>query len=131
MESQVDKWSYNRPNNESWNKGLFDTKEEVEKEAIEYAKENNLEEVEIGMCDLLPLPCHVDPDGILEDLQEQYANEAGGEYDSYDLYDNVKEEDKKWLEDEISKIIHSFNERAGIVSDWYTISKIYGLKIKK
>lgn len=126
---QEGKWSFNITKSEFWNKDLFDTKEEAEKAAIEYGKEYGDSEMEVGMCALLPLPCYVDPDDILERLNEQYAEDAGGEYDD-DLYSEVKKEDLNWLEEEMSKVVQEFHKRAGVKSTWYTVTNIYSVKIE-
>lgn len=128
MQMQEGKWSFNISNDEFWNKGLFDTKEEAEKEAVEYGKKYGCSEMEVGMCTLLPLPVYVDPDDILERLNEQYAEDAGGEYDD-DIYEDVKKEDLDWFEEEMSRIVHEFHKRADIKSIWYTVTNIHGIKI--
>ena len=128
MELQEGKWSFNTPNNDFWNHGLFDTKEEAEKEAIKYGKEDECSEMEVGMCTTLSLPDYIDSDDILERLHEQYSEEAGGEYDDY-LYDGVDKKDLEWLEEEMSKVINAFHERAKVKSTWYTVTNIYGVKV--
>ncbi|MDF2510451.1 MAG: hypothetical protein K0S04_317 [Herbinix sp.] len=128
MDLQEGKWSYNRPHDEYWNRGLFDTKEEAEKEAIEYGKECGIPMVEVGECTLLSLPNYIDSDDILEKLQQQYSDEAGGEYED-DLYDDVKKEDLEWLEEQISKVIDAFHERAKVESNWYTVSNVYEVNV--
>lgn len=131
MESQEGKWSFNNLNNEFWNHDQYDTKEEAEAAAIIWAKECGYTEVEVGECTLIPLPNYIDSDTILETLQEQYASEAGGEYDRYDLYDNVKTEDLRWFEEELNIVINAFHERAKIESDWFSVSNVYRLKIQE
>ena len=73
MKMQESKWSFNETDDEFWNKDTFDTKEEAEKAAVEYGKEQGYVDIQVGMCALLPLPSYVDPDDILERLNEQYA----------------------------------------------------------
>ena len=129
MELQEGKWSYNRPNDEVWNCGLFDTREEAVKEAIWYGKEYGYKEMEVGVCTLLPLPCYVDIDDILENLNQQYEEDAGEIYDD-DLYSDVVKEDSDWLEEELSKVIHEFHKRAGVKSKWYTVANIQRVKVE-
>ena len=129
MKMQEGKWSFNISNAEFWNKDLFDTKEEAERAAVEYGKEYGYSEMEVGMSVLLPLPCYVESDDILESLNEQYAEDAGGEYDD-DLYTEVKKEDIDWLEEEMSKIVQEFHKRDGVKSTWYTVTNIYSVKIE-
>lgn len=128
--SKENKWLYNEPNNDFWGNDSLDTKQEAEKEGIKYAKERGYKEIEIGECIPIPLPCYIDTDGIIEELEEQYANEAGGEYDR-ELYSDVTKEDLKWLEEELSKVIQKFNERAKIEPNWYTVTNIYSVKINE
>ncbi len=129
MKMQEGKWSFNETDDEFWNKDTFDTKEEAEKAAVEYGKEQGYTDIQVGMCALLPLPSYVDPDDILERLNEQYAEDAGGEYDD-DLYSEVKKEDLNWLEEEMSKIVHEFHKRAEVKSTWYTVTNVYSVNIE-
>jgi len=129
MNDKEGKWSFNKSDDEYWNNDVFDTKEEAEKAAVEHGKENGYTEIDVGMCAYLPLPCYVDPDDILERLNEQYAEDAGGEYDD-DLYSDVKKEDLDWLEEEMSKVVQEFHKRADIKSIWYTVTNIHSIEIE-
>lgn len=123
MGKQVEEWTFNNPNNDLWLHECFETKEEAIKAAIEYGKENGYKTMEIGKSIPIPLPCYIDAVEIFENLNQQYEDETGGEYEG-DLYENVKQEDLRLLELEISKAIHNFHERAGIKSRWNTITNI-------
>lgn len=123
------KWSYAGPNCEDWNRGVFDTLGEADKEALVYGKERGYTEVLIGRCQMLPLPVCVDSEDILNRLNEQYADEAGSDYEG-DLYEGVSQEDLDWLEEELSKVVQKFHERVNIQSSWYSVLSTSVLEIK-
>lgn len=50
------------------------------------------------------------------------------EYGDY-LYVGVDEEDLKWLDEEMSKIVLAFHESAKVKSTWYTETNIHKMKV--
>ena len=107
-------WSWNEVKEDYWGNGTFETKNK----AIEDAKKSGFTSFYVGECEIIPLRTDVDPDRIMEELDEMYHDESG--CDDY-IYDGVSDEDKKWLEDNLSKLMEEFNERAKIKPRWFRV----------
>lgn len=108
-------WTWNKRNDDNWSHDLFDTKED----AIDDAKNYNYADFYVGEAEIIPLRTDVDSDRIMEELNELYHDESG--CDTY-IYDGVSDEDKKWLEEKLSELMHEFHERAKINPGWYRVS---------
>lgn len=115
-------WSFNELGSDTWCHGTYETEKEAEEAALEYAKENGLKVMRIGRCEGIPLPECIGADEILELLEQQYADKAGEWYYDEYLYEGVSKEDKEWLEEELSKVVRAFHEKAGVKSPWGTVS---------
>lgn len=112
-------WSYNEVNNEDWNKGIFDTREEALKEGLEYAKECGWNELVIGELEELPLPDYIDVEGLLEQLEDQYSCEIS-EYDG-DLYGDVSKDNLEWLQSQLNDLLEQFHNKAEVKSTWFRV----------
>jgi hypothetical protein len=120
-------WAYSHRDDYWDNIEEFKTKEDAEKAAIQYAKEEGYREIYIGQCYVLPIQ-FPNVDNLLEDLEEAYAEEAGAYYDGY-LFDNIQEEDKKILQSDIRKAFEDFYERTVVNTYCYSVKNIYSIKV--
>lgn len=120
------KWMYNDTDNEYWMNEGYDTREEAEAAGISHARESGAKTILIGQTETILLRTDVDADHILEYLNELYTDESRGE--DY-IYESVSDEDKKWLEDELSSLMVKFHKRAGIKPIWYKIINDYEIDI--
>ena len=66
----------------------------------------------------MQLPTSIDSERILFDLDEQYCSETG--CDTY-IYEDVTDEQTKWLEDKLSDLMLEFYARTGLKSNWFTV----------
>jgi len=105
-----------------WDNGTYETKEEVERIALQEAKENGYNIMYIGTCQEYPLPT-IDVENLLYDLNEQYGEEIS-EYDG-DLYDGVVNTDILKLEEELNKVLKEFHIEKNIKSNWFEVVEIY------
>lgn len=123
------KWSYSYSHSkEAWGNELFETRSAAEREALKYAKNNNLNEMYIGLCGYVQLPDCVDVEKILEELNEQYQEDTEGNYEEY-LYLSITKEDFQWLEETLRQVIQQFHRRANIKSEYCIVEKMYTIKI--
>lgn len=111
-------WSWNKDCDGYWENGAFDTREEAIREALTIAQEEGLKEFYVGRCELIPIDTTIDSEDIFWQLDERYGDESGCE--DY-LYENVSEEDSKWLEDKMQEVIEEFHKRAGIEANWFNV----------
>lgn len=117
-------WSWNEANDENWTHGTFDTKEEAIydalgcKEWIERSLSTNNPTIYIGECELVPLRTDVDPDRIMEELDEAYCDDSG--CDTY-IYEGVTDEERKWLEDKLSELMFEFHQKIGLNPGWFEV----------
>lgn len=115
-------WSWNETDSDIWRNGTFESKEEAIQDALE-----NLDNIErsihstviyVGECEDVPLRTDVDPDRIMEELDEKYSDDSGCDY--Y-LYDGVTYEEREWLEDKLSKLINEFHKKIGLNTGWFKV----------
>ena len=117
-------WSWNEIGNENWSHGTFDSREEAIEDAL-----GNIEEIKsyletdtpiiyLGRCEYVPLPTSVDSERILFDLDEQYCSETGCE--NY-IYEDVTDEQTKWLEDKLSDLMIEFHKMIGLKPCWFRV----------
>ena len=113
-------WSWNETYSDDWTHGTFISKEEALKDALGTKKAFNLklDKVSIGRCVYVPVRTDVDPDRVMEDLDELYCDETGCDY--Y-IYEGVTDEQRKWLEDKLSDVMNEFHEMIGLKSSWFTV----------
>lgn len=120
-------WSWNESDSDDWMHGTFSTKEEAIQDAlgcrkwIEKSLSINNPTVYIGECELVPLRTDVDPDRILEELDEAYCDDTG--CDTY-IYDGVTDEQRKWLEDRLSDLMLEFHQRIRLNPGWFKVVSI-------
>ena len=118
-------WSWNETD-ENWSHGTFDSREEDIEDAlgnIEEIKsylETNTPTIYLGRCEYVPLPTSVDSENILWDLDERYCDETGCE--NY-IYEDVTNEQTKWLEDKLSDVMVEFHKMIGLKPCWFTVVK--------
>lgn len=132
-EKNLKQWSWNENNGETWWHGTFDTKEEAIQDAledIEWIKRCNKGEsfIFVGECEYVPLDTYVDPDMIMEYLDETYCSKTGCE--DY-IYGGVSDEDRKWLENELSDLMHRFHKKISLQPHWFNIISMEKVNLKK
>ena len=116
---EPDCWSWNKLDDGSdWFHGTFETKEEALEDALGYFSNTDLPHIYIGKCEYVPLRTDVDPDRVMEDLDELYCDETGCDY--Y-IYGDVTDEQRDWLEDKLSELMNEFHEKIGLKSCWFTV----------
>ena len=114
-------WSWNETYSDDWTHGVFDTKEEAMQDALgclDYIKRHNHGSliIHIGECEFTPLRTDVDPDMVMEYLNEAYCGDTCCDY--Y-IYEGVTEEERKWLEDKLSDLMNEFHNMIGLSSSWF------------
>ena len=77
-----------------------------------------LPHIYIVRCELVPLNTYVNAESIMEDLDEQYRDETGCDY--Y-IYENVTDEQTKWLGDKLSDLMNEFHEKIGLKPCWFKV----------
>lgn len=118
-------WSWNETNDENWIHGTFSTKEDAIHDALgckkwieKYLSRDNLT-IYIGECERIPLRTDVDPDRIMEELDEAYCDDSG--CNTY-IYEGVTDEQRKWLQDKLSELMNTFHKKIGLNSCWFTVT---------
>lgn len=111
-DSNVELWSWSIDGN--WNRGLFKTREEVIEDVIENI--DNIKwgtaTIEIGKCKFIPPETKFDAYNVFNKLDNNnYIYYNGFKRKQIYVYKNINDEDKKWLEDEITKLIIEFHKR--------------------
>ena len=114
-------WSWNEVYSDDWTHGVFDTKEEAIQDALEWIDSIKIYNhgssiIHIGECEWTPLRTDVDPDMIMEYLDEAYCDDTGCDY--Y-IYEGVTDEERKWLEDKLSDLMNEFHNNIGLSSSWF------------
>jgi hypothetical protein len=107
-------WSWNERQSDTWSHGTFKTREE----AIEEAISSGYRDFYIGECETFHPRVDADPDRIMEELDELYSNDSG--CDDY-IYENVTDEDRKWLACKLEELMTEFNQRAKIEPEWFRV----------
>ena len=122
VEKECDCWSWNKLDDGSdWFHGVFDTKEEALNDALNYFRNTDLPHIYIGKCEYVPLRTDVDPDRVLEDLDALYCDDSGCDY--Y-IYEDITDEERKWLENKLSNLMAEFHEKIGLKPCWFTVDEI-------
>lgn len=117
-------WSWNETDNENWTHGTFDTKEEAIEDALgcrEWIKRSlstDNPSIYIGECELVPLRIDLDPDRIMEELDQAYCDDSG--CDTY-IYEGVTDENRKWLEEKLSELMFEFHQKIGLNPRWFKV----------
>lgn len=112
-------WSWNKlDDGRDWFHGTFDSKEEAIEDALGYFEDMELPHIYIVRCELVPLNTYVNAESIMEDLDEQYRDETGCDY--Y-IYENVTDEQTKWLGDKLSDLMNEFHEKIGLKPCWFKV----------
>lgn len=125
-EEQKEVWSWSLTGNEDdWCNCTFSSREEAIQDAIETLefwnksmKHQEPMSIVLGECEFVPLRTDVDPDMVMEYLYELYTDETGCE--DY-IYDDVSDEDRKWLEEQLSALMHKFHKRIGLQPNWFKV----------
>lgn len=117
-------WSWNETDDENWSHGTFDSREEAIGDALGNIEEiksylaTNTPTIYLGRCEYVPLPTSIDSERILFDLDEEYCSETGCE--NY-IYEDVTDEQTKWLEDKLSDLMIEFHKMIGLKSCWFRV----------
>lgn len=123
-EPKEELWSWNETDSDTWTHGTFDTKEEAIQDAlgcinsIKRSLSTDNPTIYIGQCELVPLRTDPDPDRIMEELDEAYCDDTGCDY--Y-IYEDVTDEQRKWLEDKLSGLIKEFHQKIGLNPSWFEV----------
>lgn len=126
-------WSYNYVNNEFWNNDLCDTKEEAEAEGRIWAKEQDIDMFEVGMCEEVPIPTEIDIDYLFEKLDETYFDNT--EMDGYDFspyWESRTPENAEHIEALSAKITEALEEyvaAAKVTSHCYRVAKKFRVEV--
>lgn len=117
------KWSWNETYSDNWKHGVFDTKEEAIKDALEFIDSikklsHGCSIINVGQCEYVPLRTDADPDRIMEELDEKYCDETGCDF--Y-IYEGVIDEERKWLEDKLSELMNEFHQKIGLNPSWFKV----------
>ena len=123
-DSNVELWSWGIEGD--FDKGLFKTREEVIKDVIENIDDIKWETatIEIRKCKFIPPQTELNANSILDRLNNNnYKYYKDYETCQYNVYENVSDEDKKWLEDEISKLIIEFHKKIKLKPCLFNVTK--------
>ena len=126
MSNMDGRWTFNDCEDGLWCHEDFETKQE----AIDEAKADyyEYEEIYVGQCEVVPLPTYIDVDDIFEQLNEHYAEDCF-EYDDY-LFEDIKKEDREWLEGKLQELINEFYKKTGIKSKHSTMINVEKISMK-
>ena len=118
LENEI--WSWNETYSDDWFHGIFSSKKEAIEDAISTQKfyKTNFDKIKVGKCEFVPLRTDVDPDRVLEDLDELYCDETGCE--DY-IYEGVTDEQRQWLEDKLSEVMVEFHNMIGLNPCWFEV----------
>lgn len=113
-------WAWNERYSDDWTHGIFDSREEAIEDALATKKYFNmkLDTINVGKFEYIPLRTDIDPDRIMEDLDEAYCDESGCDY--Y-IYEGVTDEQRQWLEDKLSDVMVEFHKMIGLKPCWLRI----------
>lgn len=119
-----------------WSYCNFETKEEAIQDALgslgwikkETSKNNPI--IYIGECELIPFRTDVNVNRIMEELNRSYCVDSGYKCNMY-IYENVSEEQKKWLEDRLSDLMKDFNNMLGLKSIWFQVTNKEKINLNK
>lgn len=117
-------WSWNESDSDTWTHGTFNTREEAIEDAlscidlIKRSLSTDSPTIYIGQCEWVPLRTDPDPYRIMEELDEAYCDDTGCDY--Y-IYEDVTDEQRKWLEDKLSDLIKEFHEKIGLNPSWFEV----------
>lgn len=117
-------WSWNEMDNENWSHGTFDSREEAIEDAladIENVKRilcTDTPTIYLGKCEYIPLRTDLDPDRVMEYLDEAYCDDSGCDY--Y-IYEGVTDEQRQWLEDKLSDVMVEFHKIIGLKPCWFRV----------
>lgn len=119
-EKKKELWSWNETYSDDWTHGTFDSREEAIEDALAIKEFYNRkwDTIKIGKCELVPLRTDVDPERIMDYLDELYCDETGCDY--Y-IYEGVTDEQVKWLEDKLSDVMKEFHKMIGLNPCWFTV----------
>lgn len=121
-------WSWNETYSDDWTHGTFDSREEAIEDALATKKhyDTKLDTIKIGKCEFIPLRTDIDPDRVMEDLNELYCDETGCDY--Y-IYEGVTNEQSQWLEDKLSDIMVEFHNMIGLKPCWFRVIEEEEIKL--
>ena len=121
------RWTYQLSWEDMWQHDTYDTKEEAIEVGIREAKENRCTIIFIGQTLADVEPC-VDTDVVIENIQENMQEEFG-EY-AEDYLDNIKEEERKDLDNKLNAVLQKWLEDNKYEPDFYHIINIEKIKVE-
>lgn len=92
-ENDVEIWSWNKSDSDTWTHGAFNSREEAIEDAIgcfEWIKKDLCTDtpmIYLGKCEYIPLRTDLDPDRCMEYCDEMYADEVFDLLESVEPYD--------------------------------------------
>lgn len=115
----MSKWTYEiNANNDIWRGGLFDTREEVVKEANSEAIEYERKNFKIGITEDVP-NFGVDVDRVIEDIQNTMYDEIGEVAEDY--LDDVTTEHLLELEEQLNEVFYKWQEKYNYKPTFYRV----------
>lgn len=129
-ETSEEIWSWNETYSDEWYHGTFSSKEEAIEDAIGTQKfyKTDFDKIKVGKCEFVPLRTDVDPDRVLEDLDELYCDETGCE--DY-IYEGVTDEQRQWLEYKLSEVMVEFHNMIGLKPRWFSVVEQEQIDLEK
>jgi len=122
-------WTYTLDmNTDTWNGGLFNSKEEAIKEAVEEAKYNNDKQFKVGLCEEV-FNYGIDVDDLLERISDNVYEEVGEVAEDY--LDDVTKEHRDELEDNLNKVFREWQEKYKYKPSYYNIISEEVININK
>ena len=97
----------------------FDTKEEAIKEGMTIYENESFIVAQLKLIDL-PTP---DVISFLEKLEEEYIYDVDADVD-VTLFDNISEENKEWLQDQLDLLMRRFYDKEKITSTYFNFINI-------
>lgn len=119
IEPYLIQWSYTfDEEGQTWNGGIFDTKEEALQEALKEAKGYNKKKVTIGKCVLVD-KIGIDIDFVLEDISNTMQDNYGEVAEDY--LNNVLKEHKLEVEKELNEVFFKWLDKYNYEPNFYNI----------
>lgn len=97
----------------------FDTKEEAIKEGMTIYENESFIVAQLKLIDL-PTP---DVISFLEKLEEDYIYDVDADID-VTLFDNISEENKEWLQDQLDLLMRKFYDKEKIKSTYFNFINV-------
>lgn len=115
-------WTFGKTPDGKWNNSVFNTREEAIDAAKEFYANENLEEIYVGMIDVLEPSTFFDAKDMFVIIDKYYAEDVP-EYKN-DLFKNITEEQEQWFEERVAKLLDEFYKYANVHSNYYVLTEM-------